>query len=144
MLPVLLWWAIIEILGLAALPLAQRLFRWLPDFGYAFSKALGLLVVSYVLWMGAMTGVLQNDLGGILFAIFLLVGVSTWLYFKGQGPDQVPLQTHIANFFRTRGWYILTIELLFASAFILWAVLRAYAPDKIMSAGAKSSWRSLS
>jgi YYY domain-containing protein len=135
LLPVLLWWAIIEILGLAALPLAQRLFRWLPDFGYAFSKALGLLVVSYVLWMGAMTGVLQNDLGGILFAIFLLVGVSTWLYFKGQGPDQVPLQTHIANFFRTRGWYILTIELLFASAFILWAILRAYAPDKIMSAG---------
>jgi len=60
------WWLIIEIVGLIALPLAVRLFRHLPDRGYALAKPLGLLLVSYVLWIGATFGLLHNSVGGFM------------------------------------------------------------------------------
>ena len=63
MIQVLIWWVIVQVLGWVALPTAMRIFRWLPDRGYAFSKALGVLLVSYFLWIGASTGFLNNDLG---------------------------------------------------------------------------------
>ena len=53
MIQVLIWWVIVQVLGWVALPTAMRIFRWLPDRGYAFSKALGVLLVSYFLWIGA-------------------------------------------------------------------------------------------
>ena len=56
LLPLIAWWVIIQMFGLAALPLARRIFAWLPDRGYAFSKTAGLLLVSYLLWLGASAG----------------------------------------------------------------------------------------
>ena len=84
MIQVLIWWVIVQVLGWVALPTAMRIFRWLPDRGYAFSKALGVLLVSYFLWIGASTGFLNNDLGGILFAVFLVAGISAWFYLRGK------------------------------------------------------------
>jgi hypothetical protein len=63
MLPFFLWWLAIQVIGLAALPLAWRLLRRLPGRGYAFAKPLGLLLVCYLLWLGASFRVLPNDLG---------------------------------------------------------------------------------
>ena len=53
MLATLSWWFVIQLFALAALPLGWRLFARLPGRGYPLAKALGLLLVSYVLWMGA-------------------------------------------------------------------------------------------
>ena len=76
MIYILSWWLIVEILGLAALPIAFRFMRWLPERGYTFSKALGLLLASYIVWIGGMSGFLRNDTGGILFAILAVFGLS--------------------------------------------------------------------
>ncbi len=131
MLQILIWWAILQILGWLALPLTMRVFRWLPDRGYSLSKAAGLLVVSYLLWLGASTRFLNNDLGGILAAIFALAAISGWLYYQQQAKDKTYLQDFLAKNSRL----ILTVEILFTAAFVLWCILRAYAPYKIMSAG---------
>ena len=77
MIQILVWWLIMQVLGWLALPTAMRIFRWLPDRGYAFSKALGLLLVSYFLWVGASTGLLNNDLAGILLSVILLAVLSS-------------------------------------------------------------------
>ena len=45
LLPVIAWWVMIQLFGLAALPLVRRVFCALPDGGYAFSKTAGLLLV---------------------------------------------------------------------------------------------------
>jgi hypothetical protein len=47
-----IWWLAIELVGLAAFPLAFRFFRFCPDRGYAFSKVFGLTILSYTLWIG--------------------------------------------------------------------------------------------
>jgi uncharacterized membrane protein len=109
----------------------MRIFRWLPDHGYVFSKSLGLLLISFVLWIGASTGLLSNDLGGILFSIFLLAGISAWFYFRCRG-NIVP---DIRTFLREKWKLVLTVEILFALALVGWALLRAYAPYKIEPTG---------
>ena len=56
---VVLWWLLLEGTGLLVLPLAYRLFRRLPDRGYALAKPLGLVAVNYVLWMSSTLGFLR-------------------------------------------------------------------------------------
>ena len=74
------WWALLQILGLAAWPLSFRLFRWLPDRGYMLAKPLGLLLVSYTLWLLASFRILPNTPIGILIALILVAGLSVWVY----------------------------------------------------------------
>ena len=52
-LPVLVWLAWLEGLGLLALPLGLRLFRRLPDRGFVLAKTVGLLLVAYLTWLAA-------------------------------------------------------------------------------------------
>jgi YYY domain-containing protein len=116
---------------LAALPLTYRLFRQLPGRGYAFAKPLGLLLVTYILWLGASLGYLRNTLGGILVAIAATAAVSLWYYTRRDDDAAGSLVAFIRRHWRL----ILTMEILFAAAFFAWAGLRAYTPDKIMSSG---------
>ena len=133
MIPFLLWWLIMLVLGWLALPLAARIFRWLPDRGYTSSKALGLLGASYLLWLGSSTGFLHNDLGGIFFAILILALASALLWMrKSKSPNQ---DDSLSSFLSRNRKLVLVSEILFLLAFILWVILRAYAADKIMNAG---------
>ncbi len=121
MIQILVWWILMQILGWLALPTSMRIFRWLPDHGYAFSKAVGLLLISYFLWIGASTGILSNDLGGILFAILLVAAISAWFYFRCKGT----LLPEISAFLREKWGMILTVEVLFTLALVGWARRRA-------------------
>ena len=69
MLLILSWWLVIQLFTLATLPLASRLFARLPSRGYPLAKALGLLLVSYLLWLGATLHVLPNSFGGAVVAL---------------------------------------------------------------------------
>lgn len=131
MIQILVWWLIMQGLGWLAFPTAMRIFRWLPDHGYTFAKSLGLLLISFILWIGASTGLLSNDLGGILFAILLLAGISAWFYFRCKGT----LIPDIRTFLGEKWKLVLTVEVLFTLALVGWAVLRAYAPYKIAPTG---------
>ena len=86
---ILLWWVILQLIGWGSLPLAFRVFRWLPGRGYAFSKALGFLLASYLLWVGASVGLVRNDFGGV-FSIVLLVLVLSAPFSLGQGTRRQP------------------------------------------------------
>lgn len=122
-LAVFCWWLIIEILGLIALPLTMRLFRHLPERGYALAKPLGLLLVSYVLWIGATFGLLHNSVGGIVFSILAVGAFSGWFYARGEK------EGNLLALLKERRWVIVASEALFALAFGLWALYRAYNPE---------------
>jgi YYY domain-containing protein len=121
MVSVLLWWLIIQALGLAALPLAWRVFRNLPDRGYAFARPLGLLLAGYVLWLGGMSGVLANSRGTIAVIVAAL-GVVCWAMSRSDWADM------LAAFRRNRR-LVLVYEGLFLGVFVLWAVFKAYNPE---------------
>ncbi|NLP08974.1 hypothetical protein GX408_01120, partial [bacterium] len=126
------WWVIIQLFGLAALPITLRACAWLPDRGYAFSKTVGLLLVSYLLWTGASTGLLVNDSGGILFALLLVGLISGFILLK---QDRVDARTQWGAFWQHNRGQILTVEILFLLAFAGWTLVRAFSPDKILPAG---------
>ncbi len=127
LIPVLIWWFIIEILGLAALPLTYRLFKNLPDRGYAFAKPLGILLTSYVLWIGASFGFLRNSWGGIVFSILVVAVCSWWFYSRGKR------EAGIASFLRGNRRLVIANEALFALAFLLFALFRAYSPEIMLT-----------
>ncbi len=122
MLAFLSWYLAALIIGWLAFPLAFRLLPGLPDRGYSLARALGLLVWGYAFWLLASLGILQNDLGGIVFALLVLVGLSLW---SGWRDRFAGLRAWVSGHKGT----ILASEALFLVAFAAWAYVRAANPD---------------
>ncbi|MCC6607635.1 MAG: hypothetical protein IT327_30795 [Anaerolineae bacterium] len=114
------WWGVLLLLGTAVTPLAFTLFKKLPDRGYAFVKMLALLLVSYLFWLLGSLGFLQNNLGGILLAGAVVLGLSYWAYRR----DGAELRAWIWG----QWTHILLTELVFAALFGLWVWVRAQNP----------------
>ena len=135
---VLIWWLWMQVLGLAALPLAYRFFRHFPDRGYAFARPLGLLLTTYVLWMGGSLGLLRNSVGGALFSILTVAAISLVYYWRGRASgDQAGGDPGLRTWLRENWRVVLSVELLFAGALALWSLLRAYSPDLTTAGGEK-------
>jgi YYY domain-containing protein len=141
MLIVVVWWLWMQVMGLAALPLAYRFFRRLPDRGYVFARPLGLLLVGYLFWLAGSLGLLRNSVGGGLFSILVVALVSFIYYRRGQARDAsdegAERDPGLLAWLRANGGLVLAVELLFAGALALWALLRAYSPDLMTAGGEK-------
>ncbi len=118
------WWLILQVFGLAAWPLAFRFLRWLPDRGYLLAKPLGLLIVSYFFWLLVSVHLLPNNVVGIGVAFMFLVILSVWEYRREKPSLLFP-------WLREHRWLVIEYELLFALAFVGWAIFRAHAPDSV-------------
>ncbi len=128
MLPVISWWLIAQVLGLAALPLTWRLFARFSGRGYPFAKALGLLLVAYVLWLGAIFHILPNDVGGMVFALAVVAGVSWWLGRAGWQRNASG-ERSLVEWLRANRVLVIATEVLFTVVLVGWSVFRAYNPD---------------
>jgi YYY domain-containing protein len=69
---VILWWLMLEGLGLLALPLMFRLFGPAMAHGYPFAKIAALLLVSYVAWLLGFVLPVHLALGGALAGLLVL------------------------------------------------------------------------
>jgi len=116
------WYTTITLLGLLTLPLVFKLLPALPDRGYALARSLGWLLWGFLFWLLGSLGFLQNDLGGELVALALIVVISCWA-FRGLNWENIRAWQH--EHIR----YIVTTELLFLLAFIAMAVVRAANPE---------------
>ena len=65
MLDALGFFLLVEVIGLAALPLAALAFGRLPGAGLGFAKPLGVLLVTWMVWMAASVtpGAVRHDDG---------------------------------------------------------------------------------
>ena len=130
---VLSWWIVIQVLGLAVWPMVTRWLRWLPDRGYMLAKPIGLLFVSYGLWLLATFGVVQNTTGGIIVVIVVVAALSMWAYARGkqQPPRGAPREagSTLLETLREHRQLIGAYEVLFAVALIGWVIFRAHNPD---------------
>jgi YYY domain-containing protein len=136
MLTVIIWWLWIQIIGLAALPLAFCFLRRLPDRGYAFARPLGLLLSSYVLWIGSSLGFLRNSVGGAILSILALAALSLAVYWRSRKGSEAR-GPGLLTWLRQNHRLVLGTEALFVVAFGLWALMRAYSPDLTTAGGEK-------
>jgi len=116
-----IWWLSVEFLGLIALPFTVVLFKKLPDRGYAFGKALSILLVSFVLWLAAYAHILPNSRWAIILIIAVLALGSLFLAIRRRN--------EIASFIARNRGVIIATEAIFLLFFVLMAVMRAYNPD---------------
>ena len=115
------WMAALVLLGWAAFPLAFVALRGLPDRGYALSRVLGLLVISYLPWLAASIKFLPWSRGTILLALAALMGVSATIAWRRR--------EELRAFIHERSGYILLVELLGVALFLIMIAIRLGNPD---------------
>ncbi len=115
------WYIVLQLFGLAALPIALHFFRFLPDRGYAFARPLGLLLVGYFLWAGAVFGLLENRPATVLVVLLIVAGVS-WTLLRSQ-------IAVLREMWRSNRSHILAVEGIFLAFFVIWTLVRAYNPE---------------
>jgi uncharacterized membrane protein len=117
----LAWWVASTLAGLSVFPLTWRVLHRLPDRGWGLTRALGLLLSGYVLWLGASTGLLHNDAAGAVAAMVaaLLAGL---LAGRGRWPE-------IARWVREHVRLLIAEEAVFTISFAVWVLVRATNPE---------------
>ena len=94
MIEALRFWALIEVIGLGAAPLAGVVLARLPGAGLGLGKALGLLLVTWLIWLGGSTtlipyGTLSAALWiALVCALGLLAWVWGWEGRRSPSPDR--------------------------------------------------------
>jgi YYY domain-containing protein len=119
---IVVWWLVLEITGLAALPIASQVSRNLKDKGYSAAKPLGLLLLTYISW------IISVFAGYSYYSVLLslvVIGVCSLVICLVKGIPLVDKK------------YIIKFELLFAGAFVVFAIIRAYSPDIYWTGGEK-------
>lgn len=109
---------LLEIIGLAALPLSAMVFARLPCAASAFAKPLGLLAVGWLTWLAGSVG-LGHGPGISAVAIVLVAGLGLVLAW--------PHRTEWAGTLRSRRHW--AGEAVFLASFAVLAVVTAHAPD---------------
>ena len=120
-LPVLSWLIVVEGFAFLALPIAFYVFRPLGDRGYLFSKALGLLLVSLIVWLLASFHWLSFSHTSIVVAAVILFLVSALMVARNR--------REMIDFVRARWSLLLVAELVFLVAFLSFVMLRMANPD---------------
>ncbi len=121
MIEALSWWFVIQLVGLAAFPLAYGFFRRLPDRGWALSKPFGILFLVYLFWILNSAHVLPNSQRGVIWALFLLALPAAWVLWRRR--------EEAWRFLEERWRYILVVEGLFTLVFVVGGFLRSYVPE---------------
>ena len=126
---IFMWWLIIQVLGLAVWPLLTRWLRWLPDRGYMLAKPIGLLLVSYGLWILATFNLIQNTTGGIIVVLIGVAVLSVWAWRGFPTGSAKEARADLRGLWREHRALFIAYEIVFAVALIGWAIFRAHTPD---------------
>ncbi|MBI3970494.1 MAG: hypothetical protein HY332_04320 [Chloroflexi bacterium] len=121
MLFALWWWLVVQGVAFCALPLSLTLFRPLADRGYGLSKAFGLLLFSYLVWLLAVTRLLDNGPIAHGVALCLVLGGSV-LVWRRSGDT-------LRALWQRRRRLFLFEEALFLAAFLGFLWIRSYNAD---------------
>jgi YYY domain-containing protein len=145
MLEALGFFVLVEVIGLAAVPLAALAFGRLPGAGLGFAKPLGLLLVTWVVWMAASVTPVPYGTTTVLVAVALLAVAGGLAAARQRALAGAMTRTGEGWFARRRAEWIgaralpaedparvrlwLGSEIVFAVAFAAMALLVAYSPD---------------
>ena len=115
----MLWWLAVSAVGWLAWPLAARIFRNSPGYGYAFCRPIGLIGLTYCFWLLSIVGLLPNTLA----ALWILVGVLAipLLILGWRSVGKV-------SFWRPIWRHVLTVEALSFVGYSLYLALRVHVP----------------
>lgn len=115
------WWSLLFFIGAIFLPTTWILFNRFFDFGYNFSKILGLLLITYFVWLLSSLKILAFSSGTILFVLGASLLINLFVFKK--------YQQKILQQIKKSPKIILLEEFLFFLALAFWAYVRGFQPD---------------
>src|SRR3989344_8395328 len=122
------WWFVIFIVGIVFLPITTKIFSLFADKGYLFSKILGIVLTTYLIYVLGISHLISFSFVGIVFVLSLLVTIQ-FISFLSINKNALKINTDFFNTF-TSLWKIFFFEeLLFLLALFFWAYIRSFAPE---------------
>jgi len=118
MLDAVTWWLAVEMIGLIAFPVTFLFFRFLPDRGYSFSKVVGLLLLSYLVWLGATARIIPNERWSIILTLVLLGSLSAGLAYRSRHS--------LVRFLRDKWIAVASVEALFTVSYAYAVIFRSH------------------
>jgi uncharacterized membrane protein len=127
--PFLQWWAAVAGIGIIFIPLTTMLFTNFHDKGYLFSKAIGIAVTGYLMWLFSSlhlskfttaSSVLCIGIGLVLNGILLL-----WQHKRRTKPVDYAVIFGRGGVFDT----VVVEELVFFAVFLLFTYIRCFKPE---------------
>lgn len=109
------------VFGWITWPLLATILPGLSDKGYPIAKFAGLVIVSWLVWVGGTLNLLTWTAPGILATMIGLAVVSVICFIKNRAA--------LTEFLRTRGRYILIIEGITLALFLAFLLVRLGNPD---------------
>ncbi len=123
MLQLLELWALVEVLGFIFLPLTVTVFHNLPDRGYAFSKAIGIAVLAFGVWLPLMT------LRSLPYSQLFILGVFLILLaINIIGLLRANVRRTLLKLIRGNLLYLAACEVVFFGMMFLLGWIRSYVP----------------
>ncbi len=116
-----LWWLAIELLGLLAFPLAFIALPGLRDRGWGLAKGLGVLLLSFIIWLPASLGIVPYEEGTVWLALVALAAIAggiAWRHYH-----------ELLAFFRVHWRVVLLTEGITLAAFLIFVAIRSADPD---------------
>ncbi len=115
---ILVWWLQSTLLMVITLPLAWRVFSFLPDKGLGLARIFGLMLVSYTIWLA---GFIHYSPATIALA-WAALAAGSWLVWRREGKA-------IRAFLSANSGLVLVYEALFFMLLVFWAFVRMRHPE---------------
>ena len=120
-LAVILWFVLIQLLGVIALPVAWRIFARLPDRGYILAKPLGAVIVALVIWLMVWTRIVMNTAQTAWVAVLITALITGRLWWMNR--------TAIKEWVVAHRRLIIIEESIFLVVYLAWIAFRIGNPD---------------
>ncbi len=118
---VLKWWLIIFSAGVIFFPLTWVIFKKFFGVGYALSKTLGIILLSYVTFLLSILTIAKFSLSNIYLYILFSLLINIYIFYKNRNGIIKDIRS---NLFR-----IIFQEVLFTFGLLLWSYVRAHQPE---------------
>ena len=117
---VLVWYLLVSIIGWTMIPFTRIVFCGLRYKGWGLSRLLGMIVLSYFVWVGGSIGISVTR-GYILLVFLALVAVNAFIFIRNRHSIILDFSSQIRS--------LLTIELVFLGFFLFFLLIRIGNPD---------------
>lgn len=117
----LFWWSVFVLFGLISFPVTYFIFANLCDRGYALAKLVGLVFVTWIVWIVSSYKIMASNQIGIFIVVILFSCVSSVI--------GITHREDLIRWIRANIKYIVRVECLWIFMFTVFVLIRFFNPD---------------
>lgn len=116
--PIFVWYVVLLIIGVVFFPFTKLFFNKFYDYGFGFSKAIGILLLSYAAFALGTAQLIPFTQAWLIVLLAIAGIINVYIYKK------YPIKAK-----KKRLKFFIAEEVLFIASFIVWIYVRSHQPD---------------